>query len=413
MREDAKKIMEYSIKEVLPDAAVKKALDGKSFSGDLYVISFGKAGWQMAYAAYQTLGGKIKKGIVVTKYQHIKGEIPGFRMIEAGHPVPDKNSVYGAECVMELVREAGDQDTILLLVSGGGSALLEKPEEGLSLKQIQEVTGQLLKCGAKIEEINTIRKRLSAVKGGKLAALAGKTPVFQIVLSDIIDDNLQMIASGPACADSSKYEDVVRIREKYQLKFSTPVEEALKKETVRELSNVTTVITGSVKQLCRAAAEAAQRLGYRPYVLTTSLDGEAREAGRFLASAARNISEGDRTGFEKPCALIAGGETVVTLTGKGLGGRNQELAFAGAAGIDGLSNVLIFSFGSDGTDGPTDAAGGIVDGDTMRKLRECGLNYAKVLKENDAYHALQKTDGLLITGPTGTNVNDVAVVLIR
>ncbi len=413
MREDAEKIMSDSITEVLPDIAVKKALEGMKFEGNLYVISFGKAGWQMAYAASQILKGKIKKGVIVTKYHHIKGDIPGFQMIEAGHPIPDQNSIYGAECVMNLIKETTEKDTILMLISGGGSALLEKPEKGLSLEEIQEVTKQLLDCGAGIQEINTIRKRLSAVKGGKLAALAGGKAIYQIVLSDVIDNNLEMVASGPACADSSTCADVMKIKKKYGLHFSERVEETLRKETVKSLSNVSTVITGSVKELCRAVAKYAEKRGYKPYILTISMNGEAREAGRFLASIARDIHKEKNMGFVKPCALIAGGETVVTLTGNGMGGRNQELAFSGAAGIADLSDTLLFSFGSDGTDGPTDAAGGIVDGDTMNQLRECNLDYEEILKRNDTYHALKKVGGLLFTGATGTNVNDVAVVLIR
>ena len=423
MRQDAKIIIDQSIKDMLPDSAVEQALNGVALQGDIYVAAFGKAGWQMAYAASQILGDRIKKGVVVTKYDHSKGEIPAFQIVEAGHPVPDANSVRGAEAIMGLMQEAGTQDTVVLLVSGGGSALLEKPEEGLTLEDIQEVTGQLLKCGAAIQEMNVLRKRLSAVKGGKLAKTCPNTKIYQIVLSDIIDDNLEMIASGPACADTSTYEDVCRIKEKYGLVFSGNVEDALRKETPNETPNVESVITGSVRELCRSAAKHAERLGYTPYIVTTSLDCEAREAGAFMASMARSVSGlesfpdacGDWENFSwtRPCAIIAGGETIVNLTGHGLGGRNQELALSAARGIDGLENTVIFSLGSDGTDGPTDAAGGIVDGMTISRMREIGIDCEKVLKENDSYSALKAVDGLIMTGATGTNVNDVAVVLCR
>lgn len=412
MKEDAKQIIEKSIKDMLPDSAVEQALKGVSFSGNLYVAAFGKAGWQMAYAASQILKNQIKKGVVVTKYGHAKGKIPSFQIIEAGHPIPDENSIKGSEMVMDLMREAGCQDTIILLVSGGGSALLEKPENGLTLKDIQEVTENLLQCGTAIQEMNVLRKRLSAVKGGKLAKLCPNTEIYQIVLSDIIDDNLEMIASGPACADTSTYADVCRIKEKYNLKFSEAVEAALRKETPRNVNNVKSIITGSVRELCRSAARHASELGYKPYIVTTSMDCEAKEAGAFLASMARSIESVDFC-MSKPCAIIAGGETVVNLTGHGVGGRNQELALSAARGIDGMDNIIIFSLGSDGTDGPTDAAGGIVDGNTITELRALGINCEDVLKENDSYSALRAVNSLIVTGATGTNVNDVAVVLSR
>lgn len=413
MRDDAKKIISRSIQDILPDQAVEHALSGAALSGDIYVAAFGKAGWQMAYAAAKILKNRMKQGVVVTKYEHSKGEIPGFSVIEAGHPVPDENSVKGAQQIMELMEQAGEGDTVVLLLSGGGSALLEKPEKGLTLNDIQEVTTMLLECGAAIQEINVIRKRLSAVKGGKLAQICKKARIYQVVLSDIIDDNLEMIASGPAIADTSTYEDVLRIKEKYGLVFSEKIEAALRTETPDVIDHVDSVITGSVRELCRSVAQNAGELGYKPYILTTSLDCEAREAGTFLASIARSIGSVEQTSFSKPCAIIAGGETVVTLTGHGKGGRNQELALSAARGIDGLENTLVFSLGSDGTDGPTDAAGGIVDGSVMTQLRRRGIDCEKILKDHDSYHALKEINGLIVTGATGTNVNDVTVILCK
>lgn len=413
LREDAKRIISRSIQDMLPDSAVEHALAGVDLPGSIYVAAFGKAAWQMANAAARILGKRIRRGVVVTKYAHARGGIPGFQILEAGHPVPDENSVRGAEQIMELMKEAGEQDSIVLLVSGGGSALLEKPEEGLTLDDIQQVTEQLLQCGAAIQEINVIRKRLSAVKGGKLAMMCRKARIYQVVLSDIIDDNLEMIASGPACADTSTYEDVRRIKEKYNLRFSEKVEAALQRETPKQIDHVESVITGSVRELCRSAARNAGELGYEPYILTASLDCEAREAGEFMASIARSIGKVGQAGFVKPCAIIAGGETVVNLTGSGKGGRNQELALSAARGIDGMEDVVVFSVGSDGTDGPTDAAGGMVDGCTMARLRQAGMDYEKIMKDNDSYHALKQVDGLIVTGATGTNVNDVAVILCR
>ena len=297
------------------------------------------------------------------------------------------------------------EDTVLFLLSGGGSALFEKPL--VPGEVLQDITGQLLACGADIVEINTIRKRLSAVKGGRFAQICAPAKVFAIVLSDILGDPLDMIASGPACPDSSTCAQAVAIAEKYQLKLSPEAKELLTRETPKELDNVTTQITGSVRQLCTAAESVCKELGYETVVLTDQLCCQAKEAGSFLASILKTYA-----GSGKKMAFIAGGETVVQLTGHGLGGRNQELALSAAEGIRGLKGAAVFSVGSDGTDGPTDAAGGYVDYETADALKEQGLEIYKVLQDNDAYHALQKVDGLIMTGPTGTNVNDVAVALL-
>ncbi len=275
-------------------------------------------------------------------------------------------------------------------------------------EELQDITRQLLACGADIVEMNTIRKRLSGVKGGKFAKACAPAKVFAIVLSDILGDPLDMIASGPAYPDSSTCEDAKAIAKKYGLKLSGKARALLGEETPKELDNVTTLITGSVRELCAAAAKKCEELGYAPVLLTDQLSCEAREAGSFLGSILRT-----HAGSGRKLAFIAGGETVVHLTGKGLGGRNQELALAAAPMIAGIDGAAVFSVGSDGTDGPTDAAGGYVDSRTDAALRAQGLLAADVLKDNDAYHALKAVDGLIMTGPTGTNVNDVAVALLR
>lgn len=327
-------------------------------------------------------------------------------MFEAGHPVPDRNSFAATEAAVELVRKAGKEDTVLFLVSGGGSALFEQPL--IPGEELQEITDQLLASGADIVEMNTIRKRLSGVKGGRFALACAPAQVYTIILSDILGDPADMIASGPAVPDSSTCTDALRIVEKYQLRLSEQAMECLRQETPKTLDNVQTVITGSVRELCHAAETAAQALGYTPVLLTDRLCCQAKEAGSMLASILRTHADDSRS-----LAFIAGGETVVKLTGKGKGGRNQELALGAAVGIAGMDNAAVFSVGSDGTDGPTDAAGGYVDGNTCQKLADMGISIYQVLENNDAYHALEKTGGLIITGPTGTNVNDVAVALLR
>ena len=406
LRRDADAIVASAIEAVLPDAAVRRALEKAEFPGRVLLVAAGKAAWQMAKTASDCLGDRIDRSVVVTKYDHVKGDIPRCACVEAGHPVPDANSFRGTEMALDLVQGLTSQDTVLFLLSGGGSALFEKPL--LPGAELQDITAQLLACGADIVEMNTIRKRLSAVKGGRFAQLCAPARVMTVVLSDIIGDPLDMIASGPAYPDSSTCGDALTIAEKYALRLSDTAWALLRQETPKALDNVTTQVTGSVRELCAAAARACEARGYTPVLLTDCLCCQAREAGSFLASIVKS-----HAGSGKALAFIAGGETVVKLTGKGLGGRNQEIALAAAAGIDGLADAAVFSVGSDGTDGPTNAAGGYVDGDTAAELRAQGLRIADVLKDNDAYHALEKTGGLILTGATGTNVNDVAVALLR
>ena len=402
--QEALQITDSAIQAVKPDAAVKRALSEMPHSGRIFLVAAGKAAWQMADAAVKTLG-QMEDGVVVTKYGHVKAEIPGVRCYEAGHPVPDANSFAATEKALELVHGLHPEDTVLFLLSGGGSALFEKPL--ISGEELQEITAQLLASGADIVEMNTIRKRLSGVKGGRFASACAPAKVFSIVLSDILGDPLDMIASGPAVPDTSTCAQALAIAEKYRLKLSEQAQALLKQETPKTLDNVTTRITGSVRELCAAAAAACWERGYEPILLTDRLCCEAREAGSFLGSIVRT-----HAGRGKKLAYIAGGETVVHLTGNGLGGRNQELALAAAPALAGLEHCCVFSVGSDGTDGPTDAAGGYVDGQTDAALRTAGWDVFAALQNNDAYHAMQAIGGLIITGPTGTNVNDVSVALV-
>ena len=405
LRAAANAIIPASIRAVQPDEAVSRALTGQDFPGRVVLVAAGKAAWQMAKAAYDCLGDRIDNGVVVTKYEHVMGPISNFVCCEAGHPVPDENSFAGTQKALDLVSDLKAEDTVLFLLSGGGSALFEKPLVPGPI--LQDVTGQLLACGADIVEINTIRKRLSGVKGGRFALACAPAHVFSIVLSDILGDPLDMIASGPAVPDTSTCEQAIAIAKKYDLKLDEATWALLAQETPKALDNVTTQINGSVRELCRAAADAAQQMGYEPVILTDQLTCQAKEAGSFLASILKT-----HNGCGKKMAFIAGGETVVYLTGKGKGGRNQELALAAATGIAGIPGAAVFSVGSDGTDGPTDAAGGYTDYETNAALEALELNVFDVLRNNDAYNALKAVDGLVITGPTGTNVNDVAVALL-
>ena len=405
LRFDANAIMQAALASALPDNAVCAALDQADFgTGKLVLIAAGKAAWQMAKAAADRLGDRIDSGVVVTKYDHSKGPIPPLDIYEAGHPVPDANSFRATQAAIDAVTDLAPEDTVLFLLSGGGSALFEKPL--IPEKDLNRLTKELLACGADIVEMNTVRKRFSAVKGGRFAEICKPAKVFTIVLSDVLGDKLDMIASGPAYPDSSTAEGAKAIVRKYGLTLTEQMKTLLDQETPKTLENVETHITGSVRQLCAAAEKECRRLGYEPIVLTDQLTCVARDAGVFFSSIAKT-----HAGSGKKLAYLAGGETVVHLTGHGKGGRNQEIALAAADGIAGL-NACVFSLGSDGTDGPTDAAGGITDGDTYRILKEQGISISDVLQDNDAYNALQKCDGLIFTGPTGTNVNDISVLLI-
>ena len=407
MRAEAEEIIRYSIEMVLPDHAVKTVLIGRNFgAGRLILVAIGKAAWQMAYSAYQELGRRIQSGVVITKYGHANGPISNFVILEAGHPIVDQNSFHATTVALNAVSNLTREDTVLFLVSGGGSALFELPM--IPESELVSLTKSLLACGAGIEEINTIRKRLSLVKAGRFGLTCAPAKVLTIVLSDIIGDPMDMIASGPAFPDKSTYEESVRILNKYGITFSNLVDEALKKETPRALPHVETIVTGSVRELCRAVADKCSQLGYEPIILTDSLCCEAKEAGSMISAIARYHQE-----TKHSIAYITGGETVVRLTCAGKGGRNQELALSAADGIAGLKNTCVFSFGSDGTDGPTDAAGGYCDGESKGVLHSMGISIPQTLADNDAYPVLERCNGLIKTGPTGTNVNDASVLLIR
>lgn len=408
VREDANIIIQEALKASLPDTAVAEALKSIDLSrhGRVLLVAIGKAAWQMAGAAVSALGDRVEKGLVITKHGHSMGDIPHTVVMEAGHPVPDEGSLSATMQALQMVQGLSANDAVLFLVSGGGSALFEKPK--VSLDEMKDITRQLLKAGCDIVEINTIRKRLSEVKGGRFALACAPAHVYAVVLSDIIGDPLDMIASGPAYPDSSTAEDAENIVRRYGITLSEAAAKALQEETPKALANVTTLVTGSVKNLCRAAADTANRLGYTPHILTASLACEAREAGSFLASIARDHQE-----EASSVAYIAGGETVVHVKGSGKGGRNQELALAAALNIQSCRDTCVFSLGSDGTDGPTDAAGGIADEHTCSRIKAQGVDPLAALDNNDAYPALNCADALIMTGPTGTNVNDVSVLLIK
>lgn len=411
LRKDAIEIVSKTIEYVLPDDAVLRALEDIDLGENIVIVAVGKAAWRMAKSAKSLLRDKVIKGVVITKYGHSKGEIEGLEIYEAGHPIPDENTIIATERVLHMVSKLSEKDTVLFLVSGGGSSLFEKPKGSITLWQFQDLTEKLLKSGANIVEINTVRKHLSSVKGGRFAQKVYPAKIVLLVLSDVLGDRLDSIASGPAWPDSSTSEEALKIIEKYGIKVDDLILKELSDETPKRLENVESYIVGSVKAACEKAYQLASQLGYNAVILTTTLSCEAKEAGKFIASIVKEIVHSNRP-FSKPAALIIGGETVVHVTGIGKGGRNQELALSAAIEIDGIENTVICSVGTDGTDGPTDAAGGMVDGTTCTRMRTLGIDPVKMLLNNDSYNALKAVGDLVIIGPTGTNVNDLILVLI-
>ena len=405
LRMDAERIARAAIEAVKPDEAVRRALKNTVLSERVHLVAVGKAAWQMAAAAVQAMEHPLRFGIVITKYGHSMGALPGIRIFEAGHPVPDENSYRATEAVLDMTAELTEEDTVLFLLSGGGSALFEKPLVKPEL--LQQVTEILLRGGAQITEINTVRKRLSGVKGGRFAAHCAPAKIEAVILSDVLGDPVDVIASGPAAADSATTAEAKRIACKYGLDENPEVAKLLEVETPKSVPNVRTQIIGSVRQLCTAAEKVAKELGYECIFLSDCLSGEASDTGREMAQVLKQYA-----GSGRRIALLAGGETVVHVKGTGLGGRNQELALAAAQVLEGIPGAALISVGSDGTDGPTDAAGGYADTDTVAQLREKGMDVQAYLDNNDAYHALDAVGNLIITGPTGTNVNDLTVGLI-
>ena len=393
----------------------------------LIILGFGKAVSPMMRAITDGMGERITGGVVITKYGHLnetdrEGRV---KVIEAGHPLPDENGLKATEEVIRLLRGFDERTLAVCLISGGGSALLVAPSNGISLAEKIKTTDLLLKAGADIDELNTVRKHISKVKGGRLAELAFPGAIKSLILSDVINDRLDVIASGPTAPDRTTYSEALKVIEKYRLEPETPpnVIDVLRKglqgrlaETPKEgdpvFRKVDNRIIGSNRDALEAARIRAAALGYEAEIISTELTGEAREAGRWLAKKAVETKEAIGTSGRKIC-LLSGGETTVTVKGHGKGGRNMELALSFAREVADRPGIVLLSAGTDGTDGPTDAAGAIVDGQTLSRARAMGLDPEETLKNNDSYHFFKKMDELFITGPTQTNVMDIQIMLLN
>jgi len=436
MRNNAVSIFQKGLQAVEPGAAIKKYCrleNNRLFIGDnvynlsmyknLFVIGAGKASAPMAAALEDILGERITKGIINVKYKHV-AHLDRIKLIEAGHPIPDENGQNGASAILDLAHSAKKNDLVLCLISGGGSALLPLPYKGLTLKDKQETIKELLACGASIHEINAIRKHTSMIKGGRLALAAHPATLVSLILSDVVGDDLDVISSGLTVADSTTYKDCIKIFEKYNIikKLPENIINHIKTGISGKLpespktgdpvfEKTYNLVIGSNMEAMLAAKLHAEVLGYKTIVLSSMIEGETREVAKVHGAIAKEII---KTGnpLPPPACILSGGETTVTLKGKGLGGRNQEFSLAAAIDIAGADSIVVLSGGTDGTDGPTDAAGAIADNNTFKRAKDMGIDPYNFLENNDSYHFFKKLDDLLITGPTNTNVMDLRILLV-
>jgi len=435
-REDARSIFAAGLAAAEPGRCMHRilTLDGNQLHcgshhialesiSTLRIVGAGKATAAMAAAAEEILGDRIEAGAINTKYGHAL-DLNRIETFSAGHPVPDEAGVAGTQRQLELVQDLDPNALVICLFSGGGSALLPAPAPGLTLAEKQDTTRLLLACGATIDEINALRKHLSAVKGGLLARAAAPARVLGLMLSDVIGDPLDTIASGPTHPDSTTFSDCLELVDRYNLRRELPgqVRQRLEDGSQGQIpetpklsdpcfAQTENLVIGNSTLAIAAATERARTLGYEVLVLTSRLQGEAREAAAALASIAQEVATANRP-IARPACIIAGGETTVTLRGDGKGGRNQELALAAALHLDGWSTITLLSGGTDGTDGPTDAAGALVDGKTLTRARAQDLEARTFLDRNDSYSFFKTLNDLVVTGPTGTNVMDLQIILI-
>ncbi len=422
-RETAERIFKAALEAADPYRAVtgqsERVLTAYREGGfkRIIAIGFGKASPLMASALEDTVGELIEAGITITKYGHLgERRLKKIQAFEAAHPVPDENGFTATSEILQLLKTTDEDTLVVCLISGGGSALLAAPLEGITLANVQEVTSSLLNAGADINELNAVRKHISSVKGGRLAQAAYPARTISLIVSDVIGDPLDVIASGPTAPDASTWHDAMDVMEKYSVTSPDAVVEAIKDGVAGKLpgcpkpgdavfEKVENLIVGSNRLALDAAKAEAEAMGFSTEILTASLSGEAREAARWLASECLKREE-------RPLCLIAGGETTVTVRGTGKGGRNTELALAFALEAEGDPGVTLLAAGTDGTDGPTDAAGAVVDGTTARRAKEAGIEPSEYLDNNDSYTFFERAGGLLKTGPTGTNVMDIDIILL-
>jgi hydroxypyruvate reductase len=413
LHSDAQVIIKRAIEANLPEKSVKNVLRKHNFSGEgnVYVIAIGQAAWSMANVAFCTLGYKLAKGLVVTKYKSSKGDIPNMEIIESGCPEPDENSILAAQKAIDLVQNLKEKDEVLILISAGADSLFEKPLDGITLQDIKDTLEQLTNCGASTEEILTIRKRLSAVKAGRFASMCAPAKVFGVIISDVLGDSLEKIALGISAPDTSTAKDAAAIVKKYKLILSPLILNALAIETPKTIDKLENKIASSNRLFCQSAAEIAEGFAYTVLIATYDLQGEARQVGQMMSAIIKQVGQ-SKYSLKTPCAIIFGGKTKVSVKGTGKGGPNQELALSCAKEIEGMDNVVLLSLSSTGVDGKTEAAGAIVDGTAATILKSRKLNIEEMLENNDSFAAHKKTNDLIMIGQTDIDVNDMSVILM-
>ncbi|HEY2013709.1 MAG TPA: glycerate kinase [Bryobacteraceae bacterium] len=421
LRSHAVAIFQAALTAADPADAVERHLRRWNYSQfrNIYVVGAGKAGASMAQAAEGVLGKRISGGLINVKDGHV-ATLQRIQLNECGHPVPDERGVAGAARIAQIAAGARRDDAVVCLISGGASALMPLPSAPITLEEKQSVTRLLLACGANIHEINAVRKHISRIKGGQLARLASPAAVESLLLSDVIGDDLDVIGSGPTAPDASTFGSAAAILEHYGIYklVPAPVRERLEqgkrgeipetpKPADRVFRRVHNTVVGSNRLALKAAARQARALGYRTLILASEIQGETREIARMHAAIAREVALASKP-VKAPACIITGGETTVTMKGGGKGGRNQEFVLSAAIELGGLPNVVVFSAGTDGTDGPTDAAGAVADSETLQRNPDA----RRYLDENNSYCYFKSVGGLVITGPTNTNVMDVRILLI-
>jgi hydroxypyruvate reductase len=406
----SKQVIQQVIHDLNPQDRVKQALQKRTFTKNLHLLAIGKAAWDMAHATYEVLGDWINKALVITKHNHSKGKIDHFQIMEAGHPIPDETGIKAGQRAIELFSGLKEDDELIFLISGGGSALFEVLYDGITLEDLQQVTQRLIASGMDIKKVNAVRKRLSSVKGGQFAKIVAPASIQAFVISDVLGDSVADIASGPVTPEEVTPE-LSEIIKKLELE-DPAITQAIQRELPKKIENVQVTIIDNVVHACQSAKVQFEKQGIPATIFTTCLECEAKEAGQFIAAIIKDIYH-KKSDLSTPHCLIFGGETLVHLHGTGKGGRNQELALSAAIALDGLkTDCCLFSLGTDGTDGPTDAAGGIVTPQTVQQMKTAGINPSQMLQTNDSYHALKVVNALIKTGPTGTNVNDLICAVI-
>lgn len=434
-RRNALKVLEEGIRSADPKKAIetcvnlsegrleilKETIDLSEIK-DIWIIGGGKASYRMAEKIESILRNRIARGKIVTKYGYGGKELDRIDVVEAGHPIPDENGLKAGKEILKMAKGAGEHDLVINLISGGGSALLCSPTQGIGLEEIRKTTDLLVSCGASIDEINSVRKHISRIKGGKLLSAIDPAKGVSLIVSDVVGDDLEVISSGPTAPDETTFEDARNVLERYSLKKKVPksvnenlegrnYEETLKPKDFSDM-DISNVIVSSNDTVTEAAAEKGKSLGFQTLILSRMIEGESREAGVVIGGIIRDIIR-SKTPIEPPCLLISGGETTVTMGEKrGEGGPNQEFVLGAAQKMRDIENAVVAAVDTDGTDGPTEAAGGIVDGKTVERLRKKGLDVNETLETHNAKPALESIGDILITGPTGTNVNDLRVALV-